>query len=234
MPNLEVDPGRAAKVQDALYRIAELASTARDLQEFYAAIHAVVGELIDARNFYLALYDEERRLINWPYYVNEIETDLPDPNRWEQFGSGNARGTTAYVLRTGQPQHLSGKRIEKLTELGEIDLIGDLSVDWLGVPLKSEGGGTVGVLVVQSYVADILYTDEDQELLTFVGQHVGAALSRARAIEETRQRNAELALINSVQEALAGELDLQAIYDAVGDRIRDVFDAQVVDIAMLD
>ena len=138
------------------------------------------------------------------------------------------------MLRTGQPQHLSGQRIEKLVELGEIDVIGDLSVDWLGVPLKSEDGRTVGVLVVQSYTADVLYTEQDEELLAFVGQHVGAALSRARAIEETRQRNAELALINSVQEALAGELDLQAIYDAVGDRIRDVFDAQVVDIAMLD
>src|SRR5262249_26375470 len=49
---------------------------------------------------------------------------------------------------------------------------------------------------------------------------------------ETRQRNAELALINSVQSALAGELELHAIYDSVGDRLRDVFDAQVVDIAM--
>ena len=41
-------------------------------------------------------------------------------------------------------------------------------------------------------------------------------------------------LINSVQDAIAGELDPQAIYDAVGDRIRDVFDAQVVSIATLD
>ena len=67
-----------------------------------------------------------------------------------------------------------------------------------------------------------------------MGQHVGAALSRARAIEETRQRNAELALINSVQEALAGELEMQAIYDVVGDKIREVFDAQVVDICTYD
>ncbi|HEY3051314.1 MAG TPA: response regulator, partial [Gaiellaceae bacterium] len=41
------------------------------------------------------------------------------------------------------------------------------------------------------------------------------------------------ALINSVQEAIAGELDPQAIYDAVGDKIRDVFDAQGVQIATL-
>ncbi|HET6871138.1 MAG TPA: GAF domain-containing protein [Solirubrobacteraceae bacterium] len=229
---VETERARAAEIQAALYRIAELASAARDLQDFYRAIHAVVGELIYARNFFLALYDEERRLINWPYYVDEFDTDLPDPNRWEQFGGGSAEGTTAFVLRTGQPQRLTGKRLEELVARGEFVVIGELPADWLGVPLKSEDGRTVGVIVVQSYSADILYMDTDLELLTFVGQHVGAALSRARAIEETRQRNAELALINSVQDALAGELDLQAIYEAVGDRIRDVFDAQVVDIAI--
>src|SRR4029450_1464880 len=39
-----------------------------------------------------------------------------------------------------------------------------------------------------------------------------------------------LALINSVQEAIAGELDTQAIYDAVGDKIQEIFDAQAVQI----
>jgi hypothetical protein len=77
------------KVQGALYRVAELASAARDLPEFYRAIHAVVGELMCASNFYVALYDEEHRLISWPYHVDEIDGDLPDPDRWEQVGSGN-------------------------------------------------------------------------------------------------------------------------------------------------
>ena len=63
---------------------------------------------------------------------------------------------------------------------------------------------------------------------------MSVALENARLVDETRQRNAELALINSVQEAMAGELELQAIYDAVGDRIRDVFDAQVLDIGIYD
>src|SRR5438034_9273141 len=123
----------------------------------------------------------------------------------------------------------------ELAEQGEIELLGVTVHDssWLGVPLKAEGR-TVGVLTVQSYTKDVRYSEHDKELLAFVGQHVGGALSRARAIEETRQRNAELALINSVQEALAGELELQAIYDVVGDKIQDVFDAQVVDIGIYD
>ena len=45
------------------------------------------------------------------------------------------------------------------------------------------------------------------------------------------QRNSELALVNSVQEGLSSKLDMQDIYDLVGDKIRDTFDAQVVMIS---
>jgi PAS domain S-box-containing protein len=231
----EAERRRAENVQAALYRIAELASAARDMQEFYRAVHSVVGELMNANNFFIALYDEERQLINWPYWADELDDDWPEANEWVEFGSHQAQGTTGYVLRTGEPQLLDYAKLMHLVAEGEIELVGVYVEDssWIGVPLKAEGR-TVGVLVVQSYTKDVQYNERDKELLAFVGQHIGAALSRARAIEETRQRNAELALINSVQEALAGELELQAIYDVVGDKLRDVFDAQVIDIAVYD
>jgi len=170
------DAGRADKVQGALYRIAELASAAQDMQEFYRAIHEVVGELMDARNFYIALYDEERQRINWPYYVDEKEYDRPDPNQWVEFGSGWARGITAYAIRTGDPQLIPHERYLALIEQGEVERQGPDTEEsvWLGVPLKDEDR-TVGVLVVQSYTAEHQYTERDKDLLAFVGQHVGAA-----------------------------------------------------------
>src|SRR5262249_35271827 len=231
----ETERLRSEKVQSALYRIAELAGAAQDMQEFYRAIQGAVGELMSAKNFYIALYDDERELMGWPYYVDELDDDWPEAGEWVEFSDRQAHGSTGYVLRTGEPHLLTWSRHKELIEQGEIELIGVLTEDtsWLGVPLKADRR-TVGVLVVQSYTKDVQYTEQDKELLAFVGQHVGAALSRARAIEETRQRNAELALINSVQDALAGELDLQAIYDVVGDKIQEVFDAQVVDIGIYD
>jgi PAS domain S-box-containing protein len=237
LETIQAERTQAAKLQDALYRIAELAGAAEDMQEFYRSIHAVVSELMYANNFFIALYDEERQLINWPYFVDEVDvaSGVPDPNRWDAFGEGDARGITAYVLRTGEPQLLTDEAVRELIDEGEIELLGIMATDnsWLGVPLKADGQ-TVGVLAIQSYTKDVQYTEQDKELLAFVGQHVGAALSRARAIEETRQRNAELALINSVQAALAGELELQAIYEVVGDKIQEIFDAQVVDIGIFD
>jgi PAS domain S-box-containing protein len=231
----EVARRHAGKVQAALYRIAELASAAQDMQEFYRAMHAVIGELMQASNLYIALYDEDRQQINFPYHVDELDDQWPEANEWIEFGSGQARGVTGYALRTGEPQLITYQRHQELIEQGEIELVGVVTEDssWLGVPLKAERR-TVGLLVVQSYTKDVRYGEQEKELLAFVGQHVGAALSRARAIEETRQRNAELALVNSVQEALAGELELQAIYDVVGDKLQEVFDAQVVDIGIYD
>ncbi|MEM9996122.1 MAG: GAF domain-containing protein, partial [Bacteroidota bacterium] len=51
---------------------------------------------------------------------------------------------------------------------------------------------------------------------------------------EIQHRVEELGVINSVQEGLVAELEMQGIYDLVGDRLRDLFDAQIVIIASFD
>jgi len=48
------------------------------------------------------------------------------------------------------------------------------------------------------------------------------------------QRAVELALINSVQEGLSSKYEMQAIYDLVGDKLRDTFNAQIVMISQYD
>ena len=224
---------RSQQVQSALYRIAETASAAQDMHEFYAEIHRIVSGLMYAENFYITLYDEERQQMNWPFALDVEDDTFPDPNVWEPIGTGDTRGMTALLLKSGTPMLSSMAQWLELARRGEIEQVGTPSVSWLGVPLRADDR-TVGAIVVQSYREDVVFTEEDKELLTFVANHIGAALSRARAIEETRQRNAELALINDVQRGLAENLEMQAMYDLVGDRLQGIFDAQVVDIGMLD
>jgi GAF domain-containing protein/CheY-like chemotaxis protein/HPt (histidine-containing phosphotransfer) domain-containing protein len=233
LESLEAEHRRSENVQAALYRIAATASAAQGMQEFYAEIHRIVGELMYADNFYIALYDEERQLINFPYFADEVDPDVPDPQVWEPLGVGNAAGTTAYLLRAGRPMLLTLDDQLKLLERGEVANAGSPAVDWIGVPLRSEDR-TIGAIVVQSYREEFRHTDADMELLVFVARHIASALERSRLIDETRQRNAELALINDVQRGLAEHLEMQAMYDLVGDRIQEIFDAQVVDISILD
>jgi len=237
----EAKPKRdSADLQEALYRIADTASAASDMGEFYAAVHKIVGDLTYASNFYIALYDAEAGTLNYPYYRDEVDLDAPDPEVWEPMGTGQARGATAYVLRTGTTQYIPAARHWELVHKGDIESLGVVGEDWLGVPLKVDGK-TIGVLVVQTYETGQKYTPQDVDLLNYVGQHVASALSRARAIAETKrllaesnQRAAELSIINSVQSGLAQHLDSQAMYDLVGDKIQEIFDAQVVDIGLID
>ncbi len=224
---------RSEKVQAALYRIAETASAAQDMPAFYATIHEIVGELMYADNFYIALWDEARQQINFPYFRDEVDPDIPDPNEWIPFGFGDARGSTAYVLRHGRPEHWTTARFQRLAEQGEIDIVGEAAVEWLAAPLKVEDK-TIGLIAVQTYREDRRYSPDDLDLLVFVAQHVGSALVRARAIEETRQRNAELAIVNEIGAALAEQLDFQAIIDLVGDRVSEILNTNDLFIAIHD
>ncbi len=232
---LEADRERAGTVQSALYRIADAASAATDLQDFYRTIHAIVGELMYAENFYIALYDDERERMNYPYFVDTVDEDVPDPNAWEPFGVGQAVGVTAYALRQARPILMDVTEFERLVAAGELERLGVTTAEssWLGVPLKSEGR-TFGLLVVQSYTGEHQYTRTDLDLLAFVGQHVASALTRARAIEETRQRNAELALVNEIGRALARQLDFDAVIELVGERVRGIVAASSIFIGLID
>src|SRR3989337_3423136 len=98
---LELDRLRALKVEDALYRNADTAGSIHEMTEFYPAMHAIVGELMNAQNFYIALYDEARHLLNYPYYVDELDPDVPDPAVWEPMGTGWGGGVTAYSRPRG-------------------------------------------------------------------------------------------------------------------------------------
>ena len=162
---------RMTNLQAALFRIAQLTSTSRDLQEFYAAIHRVVGGMMDASNFYIAVYDDAKNILTFPYFVDQFD---PAPE-----GRPPGEGLTSYVLRTGEPVLATPDRFAELIRKGEVKLIGAPSVDWLGVPLKT-GDRTWGVLGVQSYDESKRYTERDKDVLVFVAQNVASAIEQKR------------------------------------------------------
>ncbi|MEO6928105.1 MAG: GAF domain-containing protein, partial [Casimicrobiaceae bacterium] len=92
------------------------------------------------------------------------------------------------------------------------------------------GERMLGMIIVEDYTREHAYSDADTRLLSTIAASMGVALENARLFDETQrllketeQRAAELALINSIQEGMAAELDFQAIIDMVGDKLRDVF-----------
>jgi two-component system, cell cycle sensor histidine kinase and response regulator CckA len=169
------DQKRAEALSSALYRIAEKAGAAEEIQHFYSSIHAIVGELMDARNLQIVLYDPLTQWLSFPYFVDE-KNPKPPPQRL-------GRGLTEYVLETGESLLCTPEIVDRLVKRGEIEFTGPRSFAWLGVPLK-RGNRPFGVLAVQSYSSNIRYGEREKEILTFVSQQL------ARAVEHTANEEA--------------------------------------------
>ncbi|MCX6272466.1 MAG: ATP-binding protein [Bacteroidetes bacterium] len=169
------DLKRAEMVKNATYRISELALTTQSLDELYKSIHAIISELLPAKNIYIALYDQDINMLSFPYFVDEHDTQ-PATRKLK-------KGLTEYVLRTGKPVLTNPSLMSHLVAKGEIEIIGTLTYDWLGVPLKTRDI-IIGVLVVQSYKKSVSYTEGDKEILIFVSEQIAMAIDRKIKEEE--------------------------------------------------
>ena len=99
----------------------------------------------------------------------------------------------------------------------------DLEKSCLCVPLLSRRRGARAHQRSQTCEREHAFSESDVRLLQTLANSMSVALENARLFDETQrlfkeseQRAAELAIINSVQQALAAELDMQGIYDAGG------------------
>jgi diguanylate cyclase (GGDEF)-like protein len=177
---------RAEHLHSALFQIAELSSQSGDMEQLFKRLHGIVGELLVARNFYIALYDAATDEVMFPYYVDEHQSERPAPRRGQ-------RGLTEYVIRQRRPCLIDFNDASLLMEHGEIKRTSEpiRSQSWLGIPLFDDEQ-VRGVLVVQSYSRLVSYSTRDQELLTFVSRHIDTALSRRSAAEAVLAANLKL------------------------------------------
>ncbi|HWY03882.1 MAG TPA: PAS domain S-box protein [Candidatus Acidoferrum sp.] len=187
------DRKRVEALSSALYRVAEKSSSAHDLQQFFAAVHGIVDELMYARNFYIALYDPASELLTFPYFVDEQDA-APSPRKL-------ARGLTDYVIRAGQPLLATPEVLQAMEERGEVARNGSRSLDWMGVPLKVNSH-TFGALVVQTYSKNIRYGERDKEILTFVARQLASAVEIKR--NEQALRRSEARYRSLVQSSVYG------------------------------
>jgi PAS domain S-box-containing protein len=206
--------------------------------DFQAIIDLVgdrVREIFRADTTYIAILDQRTSWISIPYYVER-------GHRHETQGFALGEGLTSVVIERRKPLRLN--TIEEQNQFSHIDTPSpgeqeDFNASYLAVPIFT-GDQVTGVISVQSYQPHAF--DEGLErLLSTLSASMSVALENARLfdeshrlLEETRQRNAELAVINSVQEGLAAQLDFQAIIELVGDKLREVFHWQNMGIRTYD
>ncbi len=164
----------AKKLQNVLFNIAALTYEDENFFKVYEKIHHLIAELLYAKSFFVAVYNEETRRIEFPYFVDERHPELA-----ADIGPVDTemRGMSAWVIFNNTSLLLNRQDIIERSQLGDFDLLGTLAESWLGVPIHA-GDDLKGALVVQTYSPLVSYVEKDRELLSFVSRHVSNLLKR--------------------------------------------------------
>ena len=167
---------RAEEIQRLQYQIAQAVLTTEDLSELINLIRKELGNVLDTRNFSVALYNKDTDTITLPYFVDEKEN----------FDSFPAKKTlTAYVIRNDRPLLATWRDIHRMIKVGEVEMVGQPAKLWLGVPLKVRGD-VIGAIIVQSYTDENAFGEAELEILKFVSSQIGLSIESRRTEQMLR------------------------------------------------
>src|SRR3546814_16198090 len=92
------------------FLISGLAGRSEDLGVFDGQVHDVVGELLYARNFYIALLSEDGDRLEFPYSIDERDT--------ARVTRPVGAGMTEYVITSGRAVLADRQRLSQLAAPG--------------------------------------------------------------------------------------------------------------------
>jgi len=208
-------------------------SDKRDFQAIVDLVGDKLREVFGTGDIGIRWYDAKADLIHYLYeYEHGVRLQVaPNPpvpgGAWET------------MVKTGEPV-VANTRAE-LDALGLPLIPGtDASLSMVQMPIRS-GARVVGKIDLENYEREHAFGEAEVRLLATVAASMGAALENARLFDETQrllketeQRNAELAVINSIQQGVASELDFQKIIEVAGDKLREVLKTDEIGVRWLD
>ncbi len=199
-----------------------------DMDGIYELVGEKIREIFDAQVVDITIYDKETGLIEDRYAYEKGDRSM--------LGSRQANGFRKQVVESKQLLLLNENIEQAIIDSDNPVVVGEIAKSAIFLPMIA-GGEVKGIISLQNLDHEHAFSEADVNLITTLANSMSVALESARLFDETNrllketdQRNAELAVINSVQESLVAKMDMQGIYDLVGEKIRELFDAQVVDI----
>ncbi len=209
---------------------------ATNLDEVYSTVFKNVSLLMNAHNFFIAIYDDQKDCIRFPFVILDgIPLDETHPEAGFWMGEIPVEGLTGHVIHTKQPLLLT-KDIEN--QLKDTDIkyiqVGDVPAkSWLGAPMVY-GDKVIGVISVQHEQIPNLYDQHHVELLTTIGNQTAIAIQNIQFLEELRRRAEQLQTAAEIARDTSGTLELDQLLANVVNLVRDRFGFYHSSIFLLD
>lgn len=203
----------------AVAEVSRAVSSAVALDELLKTVEQQVGRLFDTTNFHIGTYSEETD--EWMLAFSR-ERGQADARVGTRYKVG--AGLTGHIIRYREAVFLpTVAENDAFHEREGIPSIGERSQSWMGVPLLA-ADKVVGVMAIQSYEQENLYSRQDLALFSTIGSQVAAAIEKARLFQQLEGQLADVIVVNDVSQAiLRAESEdelLEAIHGQVG-RVMD-------------
>lgn len=217
----------AKPIEDSRFRIlteiSQQITSILDINELLAQVVRLIQQTFNYYHVGIGLIEKDE-------VVYRVGTGVlwDDPNF--EFKPGRLKvgseGITGWVAYTGKARLVPDVSLDP----HYVVMQGSLTKSELTVPITVKEK-IIGVLDVQSQQLND-FGQTDLELMEAIANQTGIAIENARLfaetqrlLEETKNRNAELASINGLQLGLASKLDKDEIYELVGEKLRGIFGA---------
>jgi PAS domain S-box-containing protein len=185
---------------NVLFEITQGMTTTSNLDDLLKLIHHSLSKVVYAENCFVALMDFKTGLFHFPYFVDNVDSK-PAP-------SYLTRSCSSYVFRTAKPFLFTQELFDRLNEQGEVEEVGSPSPSWIGIPLQTPSK-VIGVLVLQSYERENVYSEKDLKFLSSIGSQIAIAIERKQS--ETALFESERDLHESQKIAGLGSYNLNFI-----------------------
>ena len=167
-----------SKIQNTLIEISETVYESDSLLDFYESLHKTIKKITFAKNFFVAYLNEDETKIEFSYYIDE--KDLMFSNMSYDL-SVDKDSITEFSIRKGEPLILSEDEINYMMKTNQIFVRGSVPKAWMSIPFGNEF--KKGIVVMQSYQDDFLFSEKDSQILSFVAKHIHNAIERKENCE---------------------------------------------------
>lgn len=196
-----VSSTQSARFWNTVLKIIIDSYTTDSNEEFLLKVHKNLADIIDVSNFFVALYHPKTKKYTFPFFIDEkdekqifLDIDL-------------SRSLTDFVRRTDKILLIDKEDDTKLIASGEVDLVGQMSEYWLGIPLHIDEKSS-GVFVLQSYKPDSKISEGELQEMIFMANFISLVFQHNNHLYQLKENIRHFHIAQEVSDFGSFEIDV--------------------------
>ena len=165
---------RDEKILKIQYNIAMAMVSVSNLKQLLDIVVDELGQLIDTRNFFVALYNKPKDTLRRVIWRDEMDD-------YEEWAADNS--LSGQVVKQARTILLNREQIDRFELEMKLELHGSPALCWLGVPLGINDK-VFGAIVIQSYTNTHAYDQSSANLVEIIAREISIFIEKQRIMDD--------------------------------------------------